>query len=95
MPSDLPATLTAPRLLPRQVGGAASRLAEPTPTAPYRVVAADERDTWSLADVEREHILRVLRLHRGNSTAAARQLGISRTTLWRKLRQYGIPRQPS
>jgi two-component system response regulator AtoC len=95
LPSDLPATLTAPRLLPRQVGGAASRLAEPTPTAPYRVVAADERDTWSLADVEREHILRVLRLHRGNSTAAARQLGISRTTLWRKLRQYGIPRQPS
>ena len=28
--------------------------------------------------------------HRGNATAAARQLGISRTTLWRKLREYGL-----
>ena len=26
----------------------------------------------------------------GNATLAARQLGISRTTLWRKLREYGI-----
>jgi transcriptional regulator of acetoin/glycerol metabolism len=33
-----------------------------------------------------------LRRHHGNSTVAARQLGISRTTLWRKLRTYGIPR---
>jgi transcriptional regulator of acetoin/glycerol metabolism len=50
------------------------------------------RDTWSLADVEKEHIQRVLALHRGNATGAARQLGISRTTLWRKLRQYGLRR---
>jgi transcriptional regulator of acetoin/glycerol metabolism len=34
----------------------------------------------------------VLTRHRGNATAAARQLGISRTTLWRKLREYGIAR---
>jgi transcriptional regulator of acetoin/glycerol metabolism len=34
----------------------------------------------------------VLAHHRGNATAAARQLGISRTTLWRKLKHYGIPR---
>jgi transcriptional regulator of acetoin/glycerol metabolism len=50
------------------------------------------RDDWSLADVEREHIRRVLARHRGNATYAARQLGISRTTLWRKLRQYGLSR---
>jgi len=42
--------------------------------------------------VEREHIQRVLALHRGNATSAARQLGISRTTLWRKLREYGLKR---
>jgi transcriptional regulator of acetoin/glycerol metabolism len=35
----------------------------------------------------------VLALHRGNATAAAKQLGISRTTLWRKLRQYGLSRK--
>jgi DNA-binding NtrC family response regulator len=52
-----------------------------------------ERDTWSLADVERDHIRRVLRFHHGNATAAARQLGVSRTTLWRKLREYGIERK--
>jgi propionate catabolism operon transcriptional regulator len=34
----------------------------------------------------------VLARHRGNATAAARQLGVSRTTLWRKLREYGIRR---
>jgi DNA-binding NtrC family response regulator len=90
LPSDLPSALRAPRLLPRQ--GGASR-PEPSPAA-GRGPGADPRDTWSLADVEREHILRVLRLHDGNSTAAARQLGISRTTLWRKLREYGIPRKP-
>jgi transcriptional regulator of acetoin/glycerol metabolism len=42
--------------------------------------------------VEKEHIGRVLAHHRGNATAAAKQLGISRTTLWRKLREYGIAR---
>jgi DNA-binding NtrC family response regulator len=49
-----------------------------------------ERDTWSMAEVEKEHIIRVLKRHRGNLIHTARQLGISRTTLWRKMKQYGI-----
>jgi DNA-binding NtrC family response regulator len=49
-----------------------------------------ERDTWSMAEVEKEHIIRVLKRHRGNLVHTARQLGISRTTLWRKMKQYGI-----
>jgi transcriptional regulator of acetoin/glycerol metabolism len=52
----------------------------------------DPRQSWSLADVEKEHISLVLARHRGNATGAARQLGISRTTLWRKLREYGLRR---
>jgi DNA-binding NtrC family response regulator len=52
-----------------------------------------DRDGWSLADVEKEHIRRVLERHRGNATSAAKQLGISRTTLWRKLREYGLTRR--
>ncbi len=52
----------------------------------------DARQSWSLADVEKEHISLVLARHRGNATSAARQLGISRTTLWRKLREYGLRR---
>jgi DNA-binding NtrC family response regulator len=48
---------------------------------------AEDRDSWTLERVERDHIARVLARHRGNLAHAARQLGISRTTLWRKLRR--------
>lgn len=44
----------------------------------------------SLADVERDHIERVLRQTGGNITRAAAALGIDRRTLQRKLRSYGI-----
>lgn len=44
----------------------------------------------SLADVEREHVERTLRAHRGNRTHAARELGISRATLIKKVREYGL-----
>ncbi len=43
-----------------------------------------------LADVEREHILRVLESCGGHQEDAARILGIGRTTLWRKLRAFGV-----
>jgi len=42
----------------------------------------------SLADVEREHILRTLRAAGGNRAAAARLLAVDRKTLYRKLKQY-------
>lgn len=44
----------------------------------------------SLADVEQEHVLRVLEACGGRQQDAARILGVGRTTLWRKLRAYGI-----
>jgi two-component system response regulator HydG len=43
-----------------------------------------------LADVERAHVLRVLQACGGSQAEAARALGIGRTTLWRKLREYGL-----
>ncbi len=43
--------------------------------------------TRSLAQVEREHIEDVLQLTGGNRTRAAEILGISPTTLWRRLKQ--------
>jgi two-component system response regulator HydG len=43
----------------------------------------------SLAEVEREHVLSVLRACHGVQADAARVLGIGRNTLWRKLRAYG------
>jgi len=40
--------------------------------------------------MEKETILKVLTKHRGNRTAAAKELGMHRTTLWRKLRQMKL-----
>jgi len=45
-------------------------------------------DAW-----ERRGIESVLRRHEGNVSAACRELGISRITLWRKMRKLGISRQ--
>jgi two-component system response regulator HydG len=41
-----------------------------------------------LAEVEREHVLAVVRACRQNQAEAARVLGIGRNTLWRKLETY-------
>jgi two-component system response regulator HydG len=54
----------------------------PTPAAP--------RLLRTLAEVEREHVARVLEACGGNQVEAARTLGIGRTTLWRKMREFGM-----
>jgi DNA-binding NtrC family response regulator len=41
-----------------------------------------------LAEIERDHVLRVLDACGGSQTDAARILGIARNTLWRKLKGY-------
>ena len=41
-------------------------------------------------EAEREHILSVLGLTEGRRAEAARILGISRKTLWKKLKRLGI-----
>jgi len=49
-----------------------------------------ESDAVSLEDIEREHILRVLKSVNNNKTLASKILGISRSTLWRKLKELNI-----
>ena len=44
----------------------------------------------TLADRERQAIIDTLNGARGRLAETARRLGISRTTLWRRLRSYGI-----
>ncbi|CAN5213027.1 hypothetical protein BH09SUM1_BH09SUM1_08160 [soil metagenome] len=46
----------------------------------------------TLADLERRHILSVLENVENNQRQAARMLGINPSTLWRKLKGYGIDR---
>jgi DNA-binding NtrC family response regulator len=76
--SDLPeSVLRNPRPMLRLPPG---REIQPDPKASLR----------SLADVEREHILAVLAAVSGNQTEASHVLGIGRSTLWRKLREYGL-----
>ena len=62
-------------------GNARDSTAPPEPTDGARV---------NLAEVEREHIERVLRDMEGNITRAAAALGIDRRTLQRKLRSYNL-----
>ncbi|MBR9982176.1 MAG: sigma-54-dependent Fis family transcriptional regulator [Desulfatitalea sp.] len=44
----------------------------------------------SLADQEKAHIIRVLEATNYNKVRAARILGIPRTSLWRKMKKYGV-----
>ena len=44
----------------------------------------------NLSDVEREVIKQAVRKSNGNLTKAAEELGIGRTTLYRKMEEYGI-----
>jgi transcriptional regulator of acetoin/glycerol metabolism len=43
-----------------------------------------------LENVERDLIVRALERHRGHTAAAAKELGVHRSTLWRKIKRYGI-----
>ncbi len=43
-----------------------------------------------LSEVERNAILQTALLCRGNVTQMAQALGISRTTLWRRLKEYDV-----
>ena len=45
---------------------------------------------YTLRDVEREYIVRVLDQTNGNKTEAAKILGVDRTTLYRKLEEYKV-----
>jgi DNA-binding NtrC family response regulator len=49
----------------------------------------------TLSEVERAHIDRTLRAHGANRTRAARELGISRATLIKKIRDYELGERPS
>ena len=57
--------------------------------------AAGKPGTGSLEEIERDHILRVLRESGGNQSRASQLLGIDRKTLYLKLRKYGLPESPA
>ena len=55
------------------------------PVAPVKVDHLSKLDQF-----ERAEILRLLELHQGNLHRVAEELRVSRTTLWRRIKQYGL-----
>ena len=47
-------------------------------------------DSYNLEDVEHEVIARVLRKHQGNVSQTARELGLTRTALYRRMEKHGL-----
>lgn len=86
----------------RELRNVVGRIAHRTPTALIsaediwrdghvnKTKGRDEGPLNTLAEMEREHILRALRSCDGNRTRSAKILGISRSTLYLKLAEYGV-----
>jgi DNA-binding NtrC family response regulator len=66
-------------------------LAAAYPASENVIVSTDDTgEVRKLADVEEELIRFALKFYRGQMSQVARKLGIGRSTLYRKLKDYGI-----
>jgi DNA-binding NtrC family response regulator len=54
------------------------------------VAQTAEQDDYKLSTIEKNTILRVIEKHNGNITKAAKELGLTRTALYRRLSKYDI-----
>jgi DNA-binding NtrC family response regulator len=82
-----------PEHLPREVLAAAKKddqLSEVVTAETQQPRHEEEFVPRSLAEVEKEHILRVLKACGGSKVQAASVLGISRTTLYEKLKEFEL-----
>ncbi len=61
----------------------------PTSEIPHLSATTASEEYLTLKDIEKKHILETLESCNWNYESASRYLGIGRTTLWRKLREYG------
>jgi len=60
-----------------------------------RLLGANVSLQDSIGLLERSMITAALTLHRGNLSAASKQLGVHRNTLQRKLHEYDLTRKPA
>ena len=77
---------------PEMVAGGGRETSRPSPAAPdpLHTVMEIRRLALARAAFERLVLLRALRRAAGSRVRAARELGISRQSLWQKLRRHGI-----
>ena len=69
--------------------------AEQAENGAVRVPESSSLSTTALAEMERMTILRVIEQAHGDKALAGKMLGISRATLYRKLKRYNIPLKDS
>ncbi len=74
-PSDLPPHVT---------------VAKPRLTTPFQTEVAVDGEVPTLEEMEKRLIQVALTRYKGNHTEVAKKLGISRSTLWRKLKHYQL-----
>jgi transcriptional regulator of acetoin/glycerol metabolism len=79
-------------LLPRlgRMGGRVERLGSGELLLGHAVYLPTAKPSDTLADHERDMIVGTLHATGWRLTETARRLGISRTTLWRRLREWGV-----
>jgi transcriptional regulator of acetoin/glycerol metabolism len=71
----------------REVLGADDLIFSPLESAP---APNPEPDELKLSTLERNTILKVIEKHNGNITKAAKELGLTRTALYRRISKYEI-----
>lgn len=49
-----------------------------------------EFDSYNLEEIEKAIILKVMKMHRGNISKASADLGLTRTSLYRRMEKYGL-----
>jgi DNA-binding NtrC family response regulator len=79
--------------LPAAIRASGSATAAPAPEAP--VAALPTPNSTDLEDIERQTIQRVFQQVGGDKALAGKMLGISRATLYRKLKRYHIESAPT
>jgi DNA-binding NtrC family response regulator len=84
--------IVRPEDLPERVRRSFKNTSKDSDTSGSANASRDDEVLLSLSEIERRHILRVLAHTSGNKQAAARVLGIDRTTLQRKLERYDLER---
>ncbi|MBK6744253.1 MAG: sigma 54-interacting transcriptional regulator [Hydrogenophilales bacterium] len=87
-------TLIQPRHLPPEILNSAQEVPDVQTRGPGTTIQPSARNYYRApvesGEQEREILARTLRESAGNRAEAARRLGMSRTTLWKKMKQYAF-----
>lgn len=94
LPADVPSQPAGPEPAPASQEDLDPRSSAPPLSSASRLVSGEVRlefaKVTAVAELERAHIERALKVASGSKTYAAQLLGVSRTTLWTKMKRYGL-----